>query len=1001
MRTIYAEPSELPGIISDYLKKGRRQTPGPLFVFSSDVAADSWSEWAVRNPEESGVQAVALEDFTAWDKFKIDFLAGSAGKKNCIPAVLRKLFVRSLIHQNLSGHFITKIIPHEKSDAQAAYAFTDWLARILPSLKLWHQKYQAYLAAQGITPSSDPDTENRDYNELFTRYKNFLDGNNFFEPAWLSPEFIEKERTIIILYPELLEDFAEYTEVFSLADNVTAVMLPELSPGAERPGAYRYADSRTELRRTILRLRALHESGVPWTSMALSVPDMETYRPYIKREFERYCVPVNIRSGEPLTQNCAGLIFSRINDCYAENFSYDSVRSLLQNEYVPWNSEAQTVKENLIREGNRLHALCSYEESPASDRLVDTWMEALDGIPADTRERIFYERLRHEVTCICEAKSFRALHTAWLTFRENFLDTENFSSGANRILGRCISELNDIMDIEARYIKDLNLTVEKPFAFFLSELQSKTYRPQEVIDGVSVFPYKLSAAGAIKHQFVIDASQANLDIPYKKLNFLSNEKRKSLLGQEAEESRNSSEAFIRLYGKFSAQDDVIFSCAAETFSGFAIAHNALSVRKDADPLQELDKTDFIKREENLILNADGNSSLKNPVSIMQRDAFTSWLKRTKGFDATMPYSPGPALKEAVEHAVVTRRKSNGKPVITQSDMRNFFPCPRRWIFSGILKCREDSLSMSLMQPYDIGNINHKILELYIGGLLKKGGCLPVAGQDGTFENNDGLREEIRRLTDEAIHDTSMSFKSSPLVIHILESQAESIAADILNFLGTLCRPPEYPKTVSSRTRIKGFGGYKVAGAELEIESQTGQGVSVLGKIDCLLSDPVTGDFVIIDYKNSSFAMPRAADVYPDSNGILADFQMPMYVTLVQNERIKRDSGIKIQAAYFYAIKDGKNLGVIDEYTGLPSGSPEGAANNKSYGTFCDITLSSFGNYAKKFEESIGSSDFSPVNPADKMSALINVEPHRTCVQCDFKSICRTTFTVGAQEIARG
>ena len=161
----------------------------------------------------------------------------------------------------------------------------------------------------------------------------------------------------------LLEDFCDYEEALSDADNGVAVTLKENL--AFRPRAYRFPDSRSELRRLLLHLRDLHEHGVRWTDIAVSVPDLETYRPYLKRECELYCIPVNIRSGEPLTKNCAGMIFSQIHDCYASRFAYDSVRALLQNEYVPWKADITEVRENLIREGNRLRTVCGYEDGGA------------------------------------------------------------------------------------------------------------------------------------------------------------------------------------------------------------------------------------------------------------------------------------------------------------------------------------------------------------------------------------------------------------------------------------------------------------------------------------------------------------------------------------------------------------------------------------------------------------------------------------------------------------
>ena len=51
-------------------------------------------------------------------------------------------------------------------------------------------------------------------------------------------------------------------------------------------------------------------------------------------------------------------------------------------------------------------------------------------------------------------------------------------------------------------------------------------------------------------------------------------------------------------------------------------------------------------------------------------------------------------------------------------MRNFFPCHRKWLFSNVINLKEDSLDTDLMGPFDMGTINHKILELFMQDYLK-------------------------------------------------------------------------------------------------------------------------------------------------------------------------------------------------------------------------------------------------------------------------------------------
>ena len=999
-------PADMAKVISEHLQKKAARAETPLFVFSSDVAAQSWSEWAVTHPAESGVQAVALEDFTAWDTFKGVYLAGNVADKACIPALLRKLFVRNLIHENLSEKFITKILPGD--DAETAYAFTDWLSKIVPSLKLWHEKYTMFLAEEGLSEADDTDEENKDFNAVYTRYCDFLSKNHFFEPSWLTPEFIEQKKTIVIFYPELLEDFSDYEEIFVGADNVIAVELP--NEKENRPLAYKYPDSRSELRRTLLHLRALHENGVKWTDMAVSVPDLETYRAYIKRECARYCVPVNIRSGEPLTKNCAGLIFRQMYECYTDHFSYTSVRALLQNEYVPWKEDVRDLKESLISEGNRMRTICGYEEQTACNgnaptRRIDAWEEALGGVAGDALELKFYRRLKRTITAICETKSFAAVQTAWMTFRQTFL-SEDFSDEANKILGRCVSDLNDIIDIEKRYVDALGLTVEHPFAFFLNELDGKTYRPQEILDGVSVFPYKLSAAAAISYQFVIDASQANLDIPYKKLGFLSTEKRLRLLGADIDEHTDASQTFVRLYAKNAKNNDVLFSYAEDSFSGFAIAHNALTVANEDAPRAELDDNDFFVTERKRATNAykprevSASERRVPKITETQQNGFLAWAERTDGFENALPYTASNRLRKKIIERTETHRKSDAL-VVTQSDLAKMYPCPRKWVLSSILNLREETLDTDLMQTFDMGNINHKVLELFMQSVAQSGATLPVTNEDGVFDDEAEISEKIRAFTVSAIHDRAMDFRDSPLVIRALESQSNAITQVVIDFLHVLCHAPEKPETPKYGTAIKGFGGYTVRGAEIALAATNADGIKLFGKIDCLLSDTESGDFVIIDYKNTAGAMPKQTALNEDENGLLGDFQMPMYVTLVQDDMQgasaaqNHQSDIRIEAAYFYAIKDKKRTAAIDEYKGVSQKALDaGEKNTAKYEVFCADTVRLFDRYVSDFAARVRECRFEPIVPKQKKDAFVHVEPYAVCVGCEFKGICRTTFTVG-------
>ena len=989
-------PSEMKLILKEHLlQKGS----APLFVFPSNVALDSWVEWLVRHPEESGVQAVALECFTAWDRFKGSFLDTQLKDKTAIPSLLRKLFVRDLIHRNNTQERIfAKIIPWDKADSPLSYAFTDWLAKILPSLALWHEKSAAAEAADAIPA----DEEDGDYLRLYRAYRSFLDAHAFFEPSWERPRFSgSSNQDIVIFYPELLEDFADYEAVFAGIPQLTLIRLPEA--GLPKPPVYKFQDSRKELRRLLLHLRTLHEEqGVPWTDIALSVPDIATYAPYIRRECKAYCVPCNLRAGAPLTQNSAGSVFSQISACVAADFSYDSVRALLQNEYVPWKAAYTDKKEALVRRGNEYRCLCSYREG---GRLVDTWEESLTAADGDLLA--FYRTLKNDLSEICGAQSFAGIRTAWMIFRNRYLDTEAFSEEADRILGRCIAELDDFIEIEETYIQPLGLASGPRFSFFLSELESKIYKQQEAVSGISVFPYKLAAAAKFPYHFVIDASQRNLNIEYKRLSFLNTQKRRRLLadgsGTDMLDS-NVSTAFIAMYAKDAPPGEVPFSFAEESFQGFAIAHTALTIREGG--YAELDERDFIRNEAADMLALRAGSGRRFTPAMQQ--AFRAWAQKTA------PCGSGQKRESTdylMRRAAFLLKRAHNSPVyglteehaeawkLSQTDMRMFYTCPRLWLFAQVLRIREDTLDTSLMQRYDMGTIHHRVLELFLNARMRSGEPLPVTDkQSGRFPDSTEaqLREEIAAFTQQAVHDASRELAQSYLAQTMLRSQTALIAQTIMDFLHLFCRAPEKPSPdeLNSHTGIAGFGGFSVQGAErcLSAPSQT-PGVRYIGKLDCLLYEPGHPvRYALIDFKNTAASMPAATASWTDSEGMLADFQIPVYATLVESNLCAQEAGL-IEAAYFYAIKDGKRTLVIDAYRGAAKNSDSESDTPKDATQFKAAAGKALESYAADFAGHLAAGEADALTPGSA-SAFVDVKPYLQCVSCSYRSICRTTYTVG-------
>lgn len=998
-----------------------------VFVFPTDIVCQSWAEWCIIDGHTS-VKSVALERFLAWDQFKGKFLSAEKEDSTAIPSLLRKMFVYDIIRQNAESPFFKKIIRSEF--AFTAYSFADWLEKNLPSLKMWKKKLD-----QNKSEYGELDEEDKDYELLYQKYNEFLEKNSLFEPSWIEHiNFSDEKRDFYIFYPEQLADFSDFDEIFSEVPNITALVVPKQE---ERPKLYFYQDARRELRQTILRIINLVKTKkADWTEIALSIPDIETYRPYIQREFEQYGVPFIFRSGTSLTKNSAGRIFQEIYECHETNFSYDSIRTLVLDECIPWNEtislnvkntkdepdDIQTfnlkeLREALVREGNRMRCICSYEEKNGINfESIDIWEEAFSNTYTQNKVlQRFYRKLKLSVNRFFseENQSFANLISAWSSFKNEFINDGEFSSDANKILGRCITHLQELSEIQEAY-KDAGIKISNPFQFYLNILNKKMYTKQSDGEGVSVVPYKLTAGAWFKYQFVLDSSQKKLEVPYKPLSFLNSEKRKKLKLFEDEKLYNATEAIIRLYAKpveGVPEEFVHFSASENSFSGFAIPHSLLDIEES---VPDFDKDDFILSEKAWIESGAENSL---EVSALQKNELDSWVKTA--IPAEKDYQLGKKLSEKIKYSLVDSKNAslesknisfsdNAKKqnkISARGDLEKFFPCPRKWILSQILHLNTDSLDTDLMTIFDMGNLHHKILELFCKNYLGKN--LPYydksSGQFFKLEENSSVLNGITEITQEinellygngteenegivvkAIKHISNDFHDSPLVIKTLLNQKQKIAQTIVSFLKELLLPCKLEDSEKSSRVKSGIGTCIVFGVEGTFISEQ-EDFSYYGKIDCVVKTPDTKQYILLDYKNSYSAIPEEKDFKVDEEtGILKDYQMAVYCRLLSNDCEK-----EIAAAYFYSIKPQST-----SYKKLVFDKSE----KKNYPSF-EPTVIASAEYAKLFNDKISDAnlDFQPETSGDIKNRL-NTKVYSDCIKCNFKAICRTTYSVAGKQI---
>ena len=746
--------------------------------------------------------------------------------------------------------------------------------------------------------------------------------------------------------------------------------------------------------------KLVEDKKASYTDITLSVPDLDTWRPYIERELTKYCIPFVIKAGLPLIKKTAGKIFTEIQDCYTSDFSFDSIRALLLDNYIPWKDEFKETIEQLIREGNRMHCLFNFEEKNGTER--DIWKEALEKTRGENAKDIreFYQKMQNRVTKICNAKSFSEIQQQWKVFKSTFLDMDDFSLESNNIISRCIVHLNELIQIEKDFIEKFDLKISSPYSFFLNILNKKTYTPQNTKPGLLVYPYKLSASANYKYQFVMDASQNSIEVPNKKLSFLNGIKRKELGLIEKDREFNASRAIISLYAKHNEDADpdeksvVTFSFAEESFSGFEIVHNFLNiVNKNSDgkitePLKELDKDDFILNEKHLFLNQA--SPRQGFFSEDQKEHFNGWYKiNEKRLTGTQKKEALSDDAKKIIHTYLCENRNKqddpklkDKVLMTQSDMKTFFECPRKWLMNKAFKIEEDSLDTELIDRFDMGNVYHDVLEHFMKEYQESKEALPYTNEKGLFENEDEIKQKILEHSKSTIQDYKQKFHDSPLTLLMLNSQVEDIAKIIFDFISILLKPyNEDPKTTKKNM---GFGGLYVHKVEEGLSwAVPDENYGYYGKIDCLLSknrvDEAIESVVLIDYKTSTLSPIKDCKI--DDEGKIKNFQIPTYMTLINSEH-KRE----FDYAGFVSITQSINKNQLEN---------NGIITTKDKSTEEDFepTLKAFTEHSKEFYKKITDYDFDPKES--------EVDIYKDCVSCSFKAMCRYQFTVAGRNIKKG
>ncbi len=927
-----------------------------VFVFPSRIASRLWFQ---KSLSITGLGTVPSENYMSWDGFKESCLVAQAASLRPISNTVRRIFAQYISRLNSEKAkdgkpLFTSLIPQDYAETGAV--FSEWIAGILPQLDHFEKRY--------ADRSSDflEDDEMRDYLFLKNEYADFLKRNSLFEPSWISSEFYSYQKKYIIIYPELMEDFGEHAELLRQQEEISYIPCPKFNQKKNLIDVYK--NSRSELKNTVLQIEKLLSEGVRADEIAVSVPDIENYASYIKREFYLRGIPAEFRSGFKLGLEQAGKLFSLIYDCVQNNFAFEFMKPIVLNKHIPWKDREGA--EALIDYGVKNNCAVSWKENKEDTVYKNIWIESFkinyerDEIEVEQKKkaRDWFYSFYYAVNRICESKTFADLQKNYFLFRKDLIDESLFSEKDNAILGRCISCLQELLYLEDKF--EAYMPCDR-FKFFILELDKAIYVPQNTGLAVSIFPYRVAAATPFSYHFVLNCSQDHTNIIYNKLSFLRKDKREALGVFETDASSYFFEAYTE-------SPNTVFSFSPHNFNSYLIINNLFEISEDEE-IKNAERVNKkikeLKSYDSFLLDypeekKDATQETFAIYKIQKNAASTfSTLKRKKDFSYLQ--NSYDRISEELNSYMEENLFKEGALKLSQTDLKIFTECPVSWFLEKVLSVFSENYDAGIFDARNIGNLSHNVLEV----LYKE------IGSTDKYFNSKNLDNYIERasLIFDDLAEKSIDFRGA-LAKPFIQSLKKRVM-EAVNFV------------LESDASL--LDGYAPKWVEEWIEMEN-DGILYRGKIDraSFLQDERSG--VIIDYKTNN--MPAYSSYGKKNSSVeeieLTDFQIPMYIFLAES-KLKKDlkketeSFETIEHAWFLSFVQQKINKVVNDNEVIPvtrSGSERTREDFQS-------SIDAFINEAERFAEQVKTQDFT------KPSTL----SFETCSTCGFKHICRTAYSV--------
>ncbi len=255
----------------------------------------------------------------------------------------------------------------------------------------------------------------------------------------------------------------------------------------------------------------------------------------------------------------------------------------------------------------------------------------------------------------------------------------------------------------------------------------------------------------------------------------------------------NSELFVKLYEMNSTEVPVFFTCASKTFTGYAQSSSYLAELEleNDESLKNLLENDFYIKEKKFLLNPEGN--FPDEITLTEKNGIDFWKKSQKFQEPDISES----IKIEKDKISAGKIFSPDKKIqISSTTLKKFFTCPRLWAIEETGNLSEQNNEAEIADHRTLGNLYHKIFELFCTEL--KGRNLPL------HVENDRLSENYMEILLSNIESALVSEKNSYLTKELLKTTKPSVIKT-----GTSVEFISYSFTKSSETSGSSFPSRRI------------------------------------------------------------------------------------------------------------------------------------------------------------------------------------------------